>query len=128
MSEPKLEVIGIYKPYISEETYREQWQVSGPDEETREHFDKLVLIEALAENIDGELDLGSTGQLIHFGDTESFQCAYDEGLLSSDGVTLIQRDMGCVNGTGQLRFAFIYTSTIPSSRWKQRTERLRARL
>lgn len=30
---------------------------------------------------------------------------YDEGLLSKDGETLIQRSMDCVQGTGPLRFA-----------------------
>jgi hypothetical protein len=30
---------------------------------------------------------------------------YDEGLLSSDGETLIQRGIDCVHGTGPLRFA-----------------------
>jgi hypothetical protein len=30
---------------------------------------------------------------------------YDEALLSNDGETLIQRDMDCIHGTGQLRFA-----------------------
>ena len=34
-----------------------------------------------------------------------FRALFGEGLLSSDGETLIQRDMHCVNGTGPLRFA-----------------------
>ncbi len=33
------------------------------------------------------------------------QLGYDEGLLSLDGETLIQREMDCVQGTGPLRFA-----------------------
>ena len=33
------------------------------------------------------------------------QVGYDEGLLSADGETLIQRKMNCVHGTGSLRFA-----------------------
>jgi hypothetical protein len=106
MAEPKLSVLGVYTPYIPEETYKEQWQVSESDEKTKEHFDKLVLIEAIAENLDGELDLSSVGQLIHFGELESFQCAYDEALLSADGQSLVKREMGCVNGTNSRRFAF----------------------
>lgn len=30
---------------------------------------------------------------------------YDEGLLSADGETLIQREIDCVRGSGPLRFA-----------------------
>jgi hypothetical protein len=33
------------------------------------------------------------------------QVGYDEALLSTDGETLIQREMNCVRGTGPLRFA-----------------------
>jgi hypothetical protein len=33
------------------------------------------------------------------------QVGYNEGLLSVDGESLIQRQMGCVRGTGPLRFA-----------------------
>jgi hypothetical protein len=48
MTEPTLTVIGVYRPLISEETWREQWQVTEDDNATREHFDGLVLIEAVA--------------------------------------------------------------------------------
>ena len=106
MSEPTLRILGVYRPYIPEETYQEQWHVTESDEETKEHFDKLVLIEAVADGIDGELDLVELGQSVMFDDSESFQCAYDEALLSTDGEVLIQRVIGCVNGTGPLRFAF----------------------
>jgi hypothetical protein len=32
------------------------------------------------------------------------QCGYDEGLLSSDGGSLMQRKMKCVHGSGRMRF------------------------
>ena len=38
-------------------------------------------------------------------DPSRMQVGYDEGLLSLDGETLIQRAMNCVQGTGPLRFA-----------------------
>jgi hypothetical protein len=71
-SEPTLRILGVYRPHISEETYQEQWQVTESDEETKEHFDKLVLIEAVADGIDGELDLSDLGQSVMFEDFESF--------------------------------------------------------
>ena len=36
---------------------------------------------------------------------DNMQVGYDEGLLSADGETLIQRKMHCVQGAGPLRFA-----------------------
>ena len=38
-------------------------------------------------------------------DPSRMMVGYDEGLLSADGETLIQREMDCVRGTGPLRFA-----------------------
>ena len=107
VSEPRLTVFGVYHPVISEETWREQWQVTGNDEATREHFGSLVLIEAAVENLDGPFDFGKFGQMQpdHPDDPRYMQVGYDEGLLSADGETLIQRQMNCVRGTGPLRFA-----------------------
>ena len=107
MSEPHLRIIDFYRPVISEETWHEQWQVTGDDEATREHFRRLVLIEAVVEGIDAPFDFGKFGQMQpgHPDDPRQMQCGYDEGLLSADGETLIQREMDCVRGTGALRFA-----------------------
>ena len=49
MEEPKLTVVGVYRPQISQEVWKEQWKVTEDDEETREHFASLVLIEAIVE-------------------------------------------------------------------------------
>lgn len=107
MAEPSIEILGVYKPHISEETYREQWQVTESDKETEEHFDGLMLIEALVHNVDDQFDMSKIGQQPpHSDDPNSFMVPYDEALLSSDGETLIQREMDCVHGTGTLRFAF----------------------
>jgi len=107
MKEPTLKVLGVYRPQISAKTWQEQLNVTGDEEYTREHFDKLVLIEAVADEIDGPFDFEKFGQMqLEFpDDPRRMQVGYDEGLLSSDGETLIQRDMHCVNGTGPLRFA-----------------------
>ena len=106
MPDPVLRILGVYKPHIPDEAHQQQWQVTESDEETREHFEKLVLIEAVVEGIDSKFQIGDLGQTIKFGESESFQCAYDEALLSADGEALIERNMNCVHGTGSLRFAF----------------------
>jgi hypothetical protein len=107
MTEPTLTVIGVYRPLISEETWREQWQVTEDDNATREHFDGLVLIEAVAEGLSGLFDFSKFGQMHpdRPDDPDSMLVGYDEGLLSSDGETLIQRKMDCVRGSEPLRFA-----------------------
>jgi hypothetical protein len=81
--------------------------VTGDDAYTREHFDKLVLIEALVEGLDGRFEMDKFGQMQAESPKypEHMQVGYDEGLLSLDGETLIQRKMNCIHGTGPLRFA-----------------------
>jgi hypothetical protein len=107
MKEPSLKVIGVYRPVIGAEMWREQFQVTGDEQATREHFEKLVLIEAVVEGLTGRFDFRKFGQMLsgyrNYPDT--MQVGYDEGLLSADGETLIQRRMHCVQGAGPLRFA-----------------------
>ena len=107
MKEPSLKLLGVYKPQIGAETWQEQWQVTADDEQTREHFEKLVLIEAVVDGLSDPFDMGEFGQMQadHPNDPKWMQVGYDEGLLSADGETLIQREMNCVQGTGPLRFA-----------------------
>jgi hypothetical protein len=107
MAERKLTILGVYRPQISAETWQEQLQVTGDEAYTREHFEKLALIEALVEGLDGRFEMGEFGQMqLEFpDDPKRMQVGYDEGLLSLDGETLIQRKMNCVHGTGPLRFA-----------------------
>jgi hypothetical protein len=107
MANPKIIVLGVYKPQIPSAVYRKQWQVTGSDRATDAHFEKLVLIEATVSNIDARFKMRDLGQTVDIpGFPRQFQCAYDEALLSSDGNTLIDRRMKCVYGTGELRFAF----------------------
>jgi len=107
MANPKITVLGVYKPQIASAVYRGQWQVTGSDAATDAHFEKLVLIEATVSNAEERFQMKDLGQTVDIpGFSRQFQCAYDEALLSSDGGTLIARRMKCVYGTGQLRFAF----------------------
>lgn len=107
MKQASLKVIGVYRPVISAETWHEQFQVTGDDQVTREHFEKLVLIEVVVEGLSGRFDFSKFGQVLsgHCNYPDNMQVGYDEGLLSADGECLIQRRMHCVQGTGPLRFA-----------------------
>lgn len=107
MSEPTLTVLGVYQPQISAENWERQLAVTGDEAFTREHFDKLVLIEAVVDGLEEAFDFSKFGQTqLEFpNDPSRMQVGYDEGLLSFDGEALIERDMNCVHGTGSLRFA-----------------------
>ncbi|MGE0404994.1 MAG: hypothetical protein AB7O65_01750 [Candidatus Korobacteraceae bacterium] len=106
-AEATISILGVYKPEIPKSVYQEQWKVTGSDARTREHFESLVLIEAIANNVDEKFDLKDIGQTLSHPDFPAqFQCAYDEALLSADGNSLVDRRINCVHGTGVLRFAF----------------------
>jgi hypothetical protein len=107
VSEPAIFIVGVYKPDIPKAIYLDQWKVTGSDERTREHFERLVLIEAVVTNVDSKFKLKHFGQILnHPLFPTQFQCAYDEALLSADGNSLVDRGRGSVYGTGSLRFAF----------------------
>ncbi len=105
MSDPTIRILGVHRPEISPEAYREQLEITGSDEETRRHFSNLVLIEAEVENLDDRFSLSDFGQDDPSGDPKRMMVAYDEALLSANGEELIQRHIDCVKGTGTLRFA-----------------------
>ena len=98
---------------IGTDTWQEQWRVTGNDELTKAHFEKLVLIEAVVDGLTEPFKTRNFGQMLPAGPVyptgpsypAQMQVGYDEGLLSSDGEALIQRRMKCVQGTGRLRFA-----------------------
>jgi hypothetical protein len=63
MTEQKLTILGVFRPQISAETWQEQLQVTGNEAHTREHFEKLALIEAIVKSLDGRLEMGEFGQM-----------------------------------------------------------------
>jgi hypothetical protein len=107
MNEAKLTVIGVYRPHITDEIWQQQWETTEDDDFTREHFEKLVLIEAVVEGLDSPFLMIELGQMQpQFPDDVSRKMVgYDEGLLRGDGESLIARDTDCVRGDGPLRFA-----------------------
>jgi hypothetical protein len=105
-----MEILGVYRPFISKQVYREQWRGTGSDEHTDAHFRELILIEAVLHDATEPLEIGEVGQEYLHNDLHpypnNFQVAYDELLLSLDGKTVLKRAMKCVRGEGPLRFAF----------------------
>lgn len=107
VSEPTLKILGVYRPVISKETWQAQREITGDDALTRDHFAGLVLIEAIVDGMIEPFLMGEFGQMQpdHPDDPAWMQVGYDEGLLSADGETLIERGIEAVRGTVPLRFA-----------------------
>lgn len=120
--EPELTVLGVYQLDVTPDVFAAQLPMYGNEEQCRDHFSSVVLIEAVVSNCNGGFSLSTFKQprpmlpnlAIHphpFGlkgvpPEGSFQAPWDEGLLSPDGEQLLARSMGCVKGQGTVRFAF----------------------
>ena|SRR5687768_17159812 len=119
-SEPKLEILGVYRLDVTPEVFAAQLPMYGDEEQCQDHFSSVVLIEAFVSDFSESFSLDDIQQprpwlpneAIHpraFGGIPpetSFQVPWDEGLLSPDGEQLLARSIGCVKGSGPLRFAF----------------------
>jgi hypothetical protein len=82
MPGPTLTILGVYRPEIDPETWKEQWAVTADEEATREHFRTLVLIEAVVEGLAGRFEMSKFGQ-VHSATPQyprHMQVGYDEGL------------------------------------------------
>jgi hypothetical protein len=103
---PTLRILGVYRLDITQEIFLEQLPVSGDQDECRDHFSSVVLVEAVAADIDERFSLSDFTQPNPAYPHGAAQVPWDEGLLSSDGEVLLSRTINCVKGNGPLRFAF----------------------
>ena len=102
----RLQVLGVYQLDVTPEVFAEQLPMYGDEEQCRDHFSSVVLIEAIGEAVEERFSLDDITQPNPAYPHNSPQAAWDEGLLSSDGETLLARKINCVKGTGPLRLAF----------------------
>ena len=122
MSEkPQVTLIGIYKPVIDAETWKEQAEIFGEEDteeqpETRDHFRKLVLVEGFAEGVIGPMDFGEFAHLPKDSEEKGYcaQVGYEEALLDESGSLVINQGLDKVEGTGKLRFAAFVHEFDPS--------------
>ena len=97
-----LEILGVYRPFVTAALFEAQKKLYEDEDETRLHFDRLVLIEAI---VHGSRDLKGDDFCQETPDYGT-QSSYGEALLSSDGDQVIVREKGCICGTPPLRCAF----------------------
>jgi|SRR6516162_6270172 hypothetical protein len=103
---PNLTILGVYRLHVTPEIFTEQLPMYGDEGQCRDHFSSVVLIEAVASEIDERFSLSDFTQPNSDYPGGDPQVPWDEGLLSSDGEVLMARKLGCVIGRGPLRFAF----------------------
>jgi hypothetical protein len=79
----------------------------------------LVLIDAEISGADARFDSGNFTQEMELAPQESWQVAYDEAVLSSDGRSVLSRGVGCADGMveGRLCFYFHYYDPGRAMRW-----------
>lgn len=118
MADPSIEVLGVYRLFVTDEIFEAQLPMYGDEEECRHHFSCVVLIEAIAKDLDDRFDVGAFTQSNPNYPGGYSQVAYDEALLSLDGEVLISRKPFCMRnvGSGPVRFAFylhFYDEALP---------------
>lgn len=108
MADPTIEVLGVYRLFVTDEIFEAQLPMYGHEEECRHHFSCVVLIEAIAKDLDDRFDVGAFTQPNPNYPGGYSQVAYDEALLSLDGERLISRKPFCMKnfGSGPVRCAF----------------------
>jgi hypothetical protein len=117
MSDPRIEVLGVYRLDVTEELFREQFSIlySRPmteekrvpaEESIRELLESTVLIEVLVSNRDERFNVGDFG-------TYSGQVAYAEAYLSQDGEALLVEGSLKVPPDDPLRIAFFLAEWSP---------------
>jgi hypothetical protein len=114
-----LQILGVYRLDVTQEVFAEQLRMYGDEEQCRDHFSSVVLVEAVVDADSEQFNLIDFTQPNPAHPRVCLQVPWDEGLLSPDGETLLSRRIGCVEGNGPLRFAFYmhYWNTELPLRW-----------
>lgn len=125
MKKPSLKVIGVYRPVISAETWREQFQVTGDEQATREHFEKLVLIEAVVEELTGRFDFSKFGQVLsgYRNYRDNMQVVTMKGCSLPTANLWFSGECTACKGRGLCASQFICTFTIPTVRCSGKAEK-----
>ncbi len=120
MAEARIEILGVYRLEVTDEVFQEQLPMYGDEAQCRIHFSSVVLIEAVACDLDERFDVGKFTQPNPNYPGGYPQVAYDEAILSFDGEEMIARKISCMRnvGRGPVRFAFylhFYDERLPLS-------------
>jgi hypothetical protein len=104
--EPKLTILGVYQLEVTPALFHAQLPMYGNEDQCRDHFSSIVLLECTVEGIDDTFALDGFTQANPAYPHSSPQVPWDEALLSQKGDFIVARGINCVKGTGVVRFAF----------------------
>jgi hypothetical protein len=104
--QPTLTILGVYRLDVTRKVFSVQLAMYGDEQQCRDHFSSVVLIEASVDNADDRFNLSDFTQANPAYPYGARQVPWDEGLLSADGTVLLARKINCVRGHGSLRFGF----------------------
>src|SRR5882724_9489032 len=93
---PTLTILGLYRLDVTPEVFAAQLPMYGDEEQCRDHFSSVVLIEAAVSEADERFSLSDFTQPNPTYPHGAAQAAWDEGLLSGDGEVLLARTINCV--------------------------------
>ena len=113
---------------ISAGMWREQFQVTGDEQVTREHFEKLVLIEAVVDGLIGRFDFSKFGQMLSGYRTYPTTCrsVTTKGCSPQTGKPSFSGECTVCTGLDLCGSQCICTFTIPSVRSSGKVEKYRA--
>ena len=117
MTEPSIEVLGVYRLRVTEDLLRVQfdilWGDTPPAErpatawrDVRDQLESVVLVEAKVLNPDERFDPGDFCQAREDLPQDQWQVAYDERYLTPDGNDLAVPRYETPKESGDLRIAF----------------------
>lgn len=117
MGQPRVEVLGIYHLTVTDELFREQFDIlysypmspnehSAAERQCREQLESVVLIEILVSNRDDRFDVGQFTQPRIGEPRANWQVAWAEAYLTKDGETLIVERGADAPKVDPLRLAF----------------------
>ena len=104
----QLRVLGVYQLEVTP-VFAEQLPMYGDEDQCRDHFSSVVLIEIMVDSPNEPFSLDSFTQPNHAHLHVTPQAPWDEGLLSLDGRVLSDRRINCAKKTGRVRLAFYIT-------------------
>ena len=117
MSEPEVNVLGVYRLIVTDDLVSEQQSILYPDAtlgearlaaelQIREQLGSVVLIEAVVRQRDTRFDIAHFVQPREDQPRDSWQCAWAEAFLSPDGQSLAAERWSPTPDSGDLRIAF----------------------
>ena len=117
MNEPQIEVLGVYRIPVTDELFREQFDIlygcpmskherARAERQCREQVSSIVMVEAIVRHRDDRFDVGQFSQRQDAVPEGNSQVAWAEAYLTPDGEALLVERWSEPPQSGDLRVGF----------------------